>query len=283
MKKIISLLLVVLAVSSLNGCTSINEVDEDKVKDVTDKLTEVLVNTVGNEKAERMESHSINAAGLSMLKVTNSVGNIDITTSDSDEATIDLNIAAKTGSTEKSEQLVSDFIYSIETTSDSIDINTSFKEIKIDDTNISTDLKIAVPNNINNIIISSNIGDIFVEKINGEFDISNNVGNITIKNSKSSYNIITNVGEIVVSEASADKSSEFTTNTGDIDVVFNDITGAESIKAVTDVGDISLKVPKDSSYEAEISEFMGNERTEKNKDGLTKIKLKTGVGDIDFN
>lgn len=285
MKKIISLLLIVLVTISLIGCTSINEVDEDKVKDVSDKITEVIIDSMGKEKAERQESHTINAENLNTLNIKSSVGDINIKTHESNDAIINLNISAHSSSKEKSKELVDDFNYSVEENFNSIDIDTTFKDKDkiLEDKNVSTDLIISVPVKIENIIISLNVGDVYIKNINGKFEISNNVGEIKIENSNASYDIKTNVGEIILSEAAAIGKSEFITNTGDIKLSFSDITNAESIKAATDVGDIDITVPDDSSYEAEINEFMEKERTQSNKDKHTKIEIKTGVGSIDFN
>lgn len=283
MKKLLSLIILTLAVLSLSSCSSINEVDQDKVKDVSDKITEAIIDTVGKEKAERKESHTLNAENINTLKIKSSVGDINISTHESKDAIINLNIAAQTGSKEKSEQLIKDFSYSVEDSLNSIVVDTSFKDIKFDDSNVSTDLTIAVPSNIENIIIDLNVGDISIKNINGTYEIENNVGNIDIKNSQASYDIKTNVGEITLTEVAAEGSSEFITNTGDINALFNKIENADRIKASTDVGDINITLPDDSSYEAVINEFMEKEKTESNKDKHTKIELKTGVGTIEFN
>lgn len=282
MKKVISLILIA-AILLLSSCTSITKVDEGKVKDVSDKITEAIINSVGKEKAERQESHTINAENLDTLDIKSSVGSINISTHDSKDAIINLNITAQTGSKEKSQELVDEFNYSVEESSNAIKIDTSFSELKLDDNNMSTDLSITVPNNIENIVISLNVGDIQIKNINGKYEIQNNVGEIQVEGSKASYKIKTNVGEIKLSEAAAVGSSEFFTNTGDITISFNDITDADSIEASADVGEITLKVPENSGYEAVINEFMEKERTETKNNEHTKIKIRTGVGSIDFN
>lgn len=283
MKKIGILLLILLTVSSLGGCSSVNEVDEDKVKDVSDKITEAIINTVGKSEATRQESHTINAGNLNTLNISSSVGDINIDTHESNDALININIAAKSGSKEKSEQLVKDFSYTVEDGSDAIDIDTTYKDTKLEDFNVSTELSITVPENIDSIIISLNVGTINIKNINGKFEVDNNVGDIIVKNSQGSYSLKTNIGEIDLYSNAADKNSDFVTNTGDIKLSFNDITNADSIKAVADVGDIDITVPDNSSYEAAINEFMEKERTESSGDRHTKLEIKTGVGSINFN
>ncbi len=281
MNKIKTSMLLILTVLLLSSCASISKVDEDKVKDVTNKITEAIINTVGKEKAERQELHTINAKGIETLKINSSVGDISIYTHDSTDAVINLNIVSHSSSKEKSKQVVEEFTYSVKEIMKSINIDTTIDK-GINDTNISTDLSINIPNTIENIIISLNVGDIYIKNINGKYKIENNVGDIKIENSKASYDIKTNVGDIKLSDTGAIKNSEFNTNTGDIEISFNDITNADKIKAATDVGDINISVPDDSSYEAVMNEFMQKEKIESNKDKQTKIEIKTGVGNIDF-
>lgn len=281
MKKIICLILA--ATLLMSGCSSINKVDEEKVKDITDKVTKTLINSTNREKAEKSESKTINAGGLNTLKINSSVGDIKISTHESEDAVIKLNISAKTASKEKSEQVIDDFTYSIEENSESIEIDTSFHSILAENINLSTNLEITLPENIENIIISLNVGDISIKNINGKYEVKNNVGSINIENSKASYNLTTNVGEINVSEAAAYGSSEFIINTGDIKISLNDIKDAKSIKASTDVGDIDIDVPNDSSYEAVINELIEKEKTISNGGKDTQITVRTGVGSVEFN
>lgn len=281
MRKIINLILILTVL--LSGCTSITEVDEEKVKNVSDKITEAIIDSVGKEKAERQESHTINAENLDTLNIKSSVGSINISAHDSKDAIINLNIKAQTSSKDKSQELVDEFNYSVEENSNAIKVDTSFKELEFNDNNVSTDLSITVPSNIESIVISLNVGDIKINNINGTYDIQNNVGEIQVENAKASYKIKTNVGEIKLLEAAAVGNSELITNTGDITLNFNDITNADSVESSADVGDIELNVPRDSSYRANIEEFMEKERTETNKDEHTLIKIKTGVGKINFN
>ncbi len=283
MKKMLNLFLMIVTVLSLIGCSSINEVDEDKVKDVSDKITEAIINTVGKSEASRQESHTINAGNLNTLNISTSVGDIKIDTHKSNDVLIGINIVAKSGSKEKSEQLVEDFDYTVDESLNSIDVDTTYKDIKLEDYNISTELSITVPENITNIIISLNVGNVNIKNIKGKFEVQNNVGNIIVENSQGSYILKTNVGEINLYSNAADENSEFITNTGDVKLSFNDISNADSIKAVTDIGDITITIPDNSSYEAVINEFMGKEKTESNGDKHTKLEIRTGVGSINFN
>ena len=70
MKRLICILLIIMILST--SCTSLLKVDEDKVKDVSDKVTDALINTVGQEKAEKKESHTVESADVNIKLNSNS-------------------------------------------------------------------------------------------------------------------------------------------------------------------------------------------------------------------
>lgn len=284
MKRLSCILIALTTLILLTSCSSINEVDEKAVKDVSDKITKAIINSVGKESAEKQESFNIAAENLITLNIESSVGDINIKTHESTEAIISLNITAKSSSKENAEKLIEEYNYTVEENLNSIDIDTTFEDNELfDNSSIQTELSIAVPKNIDNFVISLNVGDINITDNEGSFEIKNNVGNITVENSFGSYDINTDVGDIKLINSAASGNSVFNSNTGDIEISFNDISNAEGIKATTGVGDIELTVPEDSSFEAVINEFMKDESTEANGSKQTKIELKTGVGSIDFN
>lgn len=279
-----SILIIILTLLSLAGCSSANEIDEEAVKDISDRFTKAIINTVGKEKAQKQESHKIDAGNLNTLNIKSSVGDISINTHASKEAVIDVNITAKSDSKENAEKLIELYSYTVKENIDSINIDTAVRGDELSDKNsIQVKLSISIPENISTIVISSNVGDIHAVNIGGKFNVESNVGDIDIENSSGSYDLSSDVGDISLSDSLASDSSVLSTNTGDIKASFKDISDAGSLTATTDVGDISVTVPGNSDYEAEISEFMKDEKTEKSGSGHTKIKLKTGVGDIDFN
>lgn len=284
MKKTTNFLLVLIALSLsiLSGCSSITKVDEDKVEDVSDKIIKAIANNPRKIRAERQESHTINAENLTDINIQNSVGEIHIDTHESQDALVELQIVAESDSQERCEQLAEDFTYVVEKGIKSIDIDTTYKE-KYNAENISTHLKITLPQNIENITVSSNVGDIHIRNIDGKFEITNNVGEIIVENSKGIYKLTNNVGDLNVDINAANKKSTFTTNTGDISLSIRDITTADSIKATTNVGDIIVSVPKNSDYAAVINEFMQDKKTESSGNKHTKIEITTDTGEIQFN
>ncbi|MGD9567700.1 MAG: hypothetical protein AB7V48_05175 [Sedimentibacter sp.] len=284
MKRLNIILIALSALILLSSCSSINEVDEKAVKDVSDKITEAIINSVGKESAEKQESFNIAAEGITTLNIESSVGDINIKTHESSEATISLNITAKSNSKENAQKLIEEFNYSVEENSNSIDIDTTFKDDELfDNSSIQTELSISIPKNIDNFKISLNVGDINITNNEGKFDIKNNVGNITVENSIGSYDLNTDVGDIKLINCTSLGTSMFNSSTGNAEISFNDISNAESITANVGVGDVELNIPENSSFEAVINEFMKDEKTESNGSKQTKIKLETGVGSIDFN
>jgi hypothetical protein len=283
MKKIAVLLISASLILSA-GCTSNFKVNEDAVKEVSDKITKTIINSVGEEKIEKTETLTFDGTGLNKISIDSSVGNITIKSHESQEAIVNITITAKSGSKQKAEELLESYTYTQEKTQYSIDINTSTDGIDFIDGNyIETKMEVFLPSNIENTEIDLNVGDIDIDGINGSFDIRSNVGKVSIKNGEGFCNLKTDVGNIVLSNFTMTKISEFSVNTGDIELNPANISNADTITAETQVGTIDMKVPDDSGYQATIQEFMKDKRTLSEGDGKTDINLKTNVGDIEFN
>ena len=280
MKKLICILLIIITLST--SCTSLLKVDEDKVKDVSDLVTDTLINTVGKEKAEKKESHTVESADLNTINLNSSVGEISILSHQSNDVIINISITAKAGSKKKAKEIIENYNYTIKTEGKSILVDTSFDD-PLSSINLITDFLIYLPSTINNIEVSTNVGDVNLSGVSGNIQLNNNVGEITIDKSEGSYNIKVDVGAIVLKDCTAIGNSEFKSNTGEIDMSFSNISKAVSIIAETGVGDIQLSINDDSGYHATIKEFMKDERIETKNDQGTNINLTTGVGEIDFN
>ena len=278
------IVLILIWVMTLTSCTSNFKVNENVVKEVSDKITEVIIDTVGNEETQCQESYTIKANTLKTLNIKNSVGDIYITSHESEDAVINVNISASSSSKEASQNLIENFQYTVKKQFDSIIIDTTSQHLENDDNkNIKTNLEIYLPSNIENIVISSNVGNVNTEGINGEFKAYCHIGNINIENSQGIYTLKTDVGNIDVEKSSASGNSEFISNTGDIKVYFTDTTYADTLILTTGVGDIEMKIPENSDYSAVINESMEKQIIEANGRENTQIELKTNVGSIIFN
>ena len=280
MRKVICLLLLIMVLST--GCSSLYKVDEDKVKDVSDIITEKLINTVGQEKAEKKASHTIASTDKNAFSLISSVGDISIITHQSDDTIINININSKGGSKEKAEEIIENYTYTLNAENNVINVDTSFDE-PLSGVNLSVDLIIYIPSAIEDIKVLTNVGDVHLSEVSGNIQIDNNVGKIFVDKSEGLYNIKVDVGEIILKDCIAIGNSEFKTNTGEIEITLRDISKAVSIIAETGVGNIEMSLEGDAGYHATINEFMKNERIETKNDQGTNINLTTGVGEIDFN
>lgn len=279
MKRLISILLMILILST--GCTSFLTVDEDKVKDVSDKVTDILINTMGQEKAEKHESHTIESSDKNTLSIKGTVGDINISSHQAEQTIINIIIRAKSGSKDKSNDIIQNYTYTINADTSSISVDTSFKEA-YKDINLTVDLDIYIPANITSIELSTNVGNIHLSEISGNIQTNNNVGDFTADKSEGSYIIKSNVGKIMLNDCIAFGNSEFITNTGEIELSLTDISKAVSIIAKTDVGNIDMSLKGDSAYHATINEFMKDERIQTKHDQGTNINLTSGVGKVNF-
>lgn len=272
-------IIIILMLSILVGCTSDFKIDENVVKDFSNKITETVVNKLDKEKAEKKENHSIDASNINELKIENSVGDITITVVDIEKANIDVNIAAYATNKDDAEKLIAEYTYTIESKWNTINIDTTkFAEIK--DNEFTVDLNINIPKSIEDISIINNVGDINIDNMEGKIIIKSNVGDISINNSKSSYDINNDVGKININNCTFIGKSDFKINTGDTKITASNISEAKNITAEVNVGNISVLLPENSSYNADINEFLENQRNVVNGYGKTNIKLVTKVGEI---
>lgn len=266
MKKTLSLLIIILLFTSFTGCSSDFKVNEVVVKDISDKFTQAVIETVdSNIQAEKQETHTIDGVNSTELIVKGEVGDIDITTHDSNVVLIDAIIKAKSNSKERAEELIDNFNYSVEGKGKTVNIDTTEYEGNLNSDEIIVDLSIKIPSTIENINITTNVGDIAIKNSYALYDIKTDVGNINLENS-----LFTG-------------KSEFYLNVGNIDLNTCDIADAKSISAETKVGDIKMSLPDNSNYKADINEFMKEPRTKISGNGKTNIKLITNVGSIDLD
>lgn len=283
MKRIVSVIFIVLLLSNLTGCTSDFKVNEVVVKDISDKITQTVIETIdSNVKAEKNETHTLDGVNSTDLIIKGEVGNIDVATHDSNEVLIETTIKAKSNTKERAEELIKNFSYSVEGKGKTVSIDTTGYEVKLENDQISVDINIKIPSTIDTISITSNVGNININDTNGEINALSNVGDIIVKNSNGLYDIKTDVGDIIIENSVFTGKSDFYLNVGKIDLTAIDITNAKSISVETKVGDIKMSLPVNADYEADINEFMKEPRVELNGNGNTNIKLITNVGTIEI-
>jgi len=283
MKKINFTFIFVLIFALFTGCTSDFKINETVVKDISDKITEAVVENVdSNIKSVRHDMKTVDSINLNEININSEVGDIKIISHDSRETVIDVNIKAKNSTKERAEKLTKSFDYLIDTKEKRLNIDTAVYKEKIINEQIIVDLVIKLPTNIKNINIKSNVGDIDMEDTGKKVNITNNVGDINIKNSSASYNIKNDAGDMNLQNISIYNESQFYTNIGDTEITTDDITMAKILSIETNVGDIKLVLPEKSDYEATIQEFMEDAKVKSSGTKNTKIKLITHMGSIDL-
>lgn len=273
---------ITLALVFFTGCTSDFKVNEGVVEELSNKITSTVINKLDREKAERNESHTIDTTNINGLKVNGSVGNITITIQNVDEATIDVNIVAYSENSEDANKLIEDYTYEIESKRNLINIDIAQLAEKVKYENINVNLNINIPKSIEDISITNNVGNVNISNGEGKIIIKSNVGDISINNSKASYDIKNDIGNINLINCAFIGQSKLNINTGEAEITASDISEAKNIIAEIAVGDISITLPENSSYDAVINEFMEEQRTLVNGEGKTKIKLVANVGEIEI-
>ena len=276
------LFIITLVLVFFTGCTSDFKVNEDVVEELSNKITSTVINNLDKEKAEKNESHTIDTADINGLKVNSSVGNVTITIQDIEEVTIDVNITAHSKNIEEAKKLIENYIYKVETKQNLINIDTTQFEYKFMDENVNVNLNIKIPKSIDDISIANNVGDVNISNADGKIVVKSNVGNIDISNSKASYDIKNDVGNINIINCTFISQSKLNINTGKAKITASDISEAQNIMAETSVGDITITLPENSSYDADVNEFMEEQRNLVNGEGKTKIKLVANVGKIEI-
>lgn len=145
--------------------------------------------------------------------------------------------------------------------------------------NVSVDLDIKVPENINTFTVNDGVGDIKLNDVKGKIVVNNGVGSIKLD------------GVTMVD------TCEINNGTGDITVNAN-IDDVSSLKVLTGVGRIAIKLPEDSKFSLDaltgVGKIDGN--LIKNSDGFvgealkqdvngggTKVKVEVGTGDISIS
>jgi hypothetical protein len=283
MKRHVLLLVSILIFSLFTGCTSDFKVNEVIVKNISDKITQTVIETLDSDiKAEKQETQTLDSINSTELIVKSEVGDIEIITHDSDKITIDADTKIKSNTKERAENLVQSFRYLAVEKGGEINIDTTEYDEKTNDDEVTVNLIIKIPKSITKLSVSSNVGDIKFENVNGTINAITNVGNITTKNSSASYEFTTGVGNINVENSSISGKSEFYLNVGDIILTNDDISAAKSLLVETKVGNIKISLIKNSNYQADIYEYAKEPKIESVGTGKTKIKLVTNVGSIDF-
>lgn len=89
------------------------------------------------------------------------------------------------------------------------------------------------------------------------FDVSTEVGEIGLSGLEGEYKVFSSVGDIRIDQANIQGKSSLQSELGSLRLQLNGIASESDLKATTDVGTITAKLPSDSSYSLNIATDLG--------------------------
>lgn len=208
------------------------------------------------------------------LVLKNRIGKIKIVQSESDKIAVNTIKKAKSDDNDKEKEIIDNIGIRVDKDGNKIIIKEYLKsdaqknlwewiQKEYGSVNVSIEYNVEIPNKFRLINISSDIGDIEVQNLKGEFAVSNNIGDITLN------------------DVDINGNSNILSNLGSVSVNAQKIDGAKEINITSRVGDVDLNVPENSKYnliEPSISQHANNQ-----KERIPNIKLKANVGSIKLN
>lgn len=233
---------------------------------------------------------SLDGSGLSELEVNTGVGEITIKKSPTKDIEISYKKEVK-GSSDVIDEIIEKISVESEVKGDKLIIEVNLTENKSQDfwswlssnytnVNVSVDVDIKVPENIENFMVSNGVGDIEISNLSGRF------------------NVLCGVGSIEVRNVDLTGKCDFTGGTGSVNLDC-DISNAEKVTAQTGVGKINIKMPKNSKFSLDASagvgkitgnliepnknSFVGENLKQDVNGGGIKLELTTGTGSISIN
>ncbi len=250
------------------------------------------------------------------LDIYNSLGDINIEPSNSQDLVVKYEVVLKKTSKDKADKLLNKVklnkLTVEKTLKFQVDLNEKFKNYEIN-------LHIFVPTSFSNIHCSLSLGDLMLNDLNGKFEISNNMGDIILnnlngelnmkssmgdlelKNSSGTFNINSSTGDIYLVDVSGEVQIEsscgdvnlnnvslrgnnyFDLSCGDITSKIQSTEEAKLIEIKNSMGDIYFVFPKDTTLGNVNKSFMeSNANFNLNNILNTQIKFKTTVGSINI-
>jgi hypothetical protein len=151
---------------------------------------------------------------------------------------------------------------------------------------LSADIALQLPDSID-LQVVNDVGDIRVEDV-GNLSVETNVGNINVSRITGTVNLRSDVGDINLDNAV--ENMKVKTRIGDISIKLDDPLRA-ALEATNDVGDIKLNLPHDSNVtitatsstrklEGDLNRIKGGEGRLTLGSGEFPVKLSTNVGEV---
>ncbi len=146
--------------------------------------------------------------------------------------------------------------------------------------NVSVDIEIKIPDNIDAIDVNVGVGDIKINDLKGKYNLASGVGSVNMNN------------------VSMKDKCVITTGTGDIDMNC-DIEDADGLSVQSGVGSITVRLPRDAQFDLDAAAgvgrikgslitpnkdtFVGDTLKQKVNGGSIDLEATTGTGDIIIN
>ncbi|NLV36616.1 MAG: DUF4097 domain-containing protein [Clostridiaceae bacterium] len=148
--------------------------------------------------------------------------------------------------------------------------------------NVSVDLTIKVPENMEDFEVTNGVGNVIIEDVDASIKVTSGVGNVTLRDiaMRDDCKINNGTGDINI-EASADELSELKamTGVGNIKVMLPEDTKL-SIRATAGVGDIKGSLIDNSKKESFV---VGGSLKQDINGGGADVKIETGTGKISID
>jgi|LSQX01.3.fsa_nt_gb DUF4097 and DUF4098 domain-containing protein YvlB len=275
MKKLACItIVIVLSVFMLAGCRHFDSFEEVKMNNaISDDI-------------------SIEGSKLDKLEINNGVGDIRVSkgTGEDIEIHYDKKIKYTNEDVEKvAEAILVDTKVSggkLKVEVRSADANTQdlwkWLSDKFKGVNVSVDLTIKVPENMEDFEVTNGVGNVIIEDVDASIKVTSGVGNVTLRDiaMRDDCKINNGTGDINI-EASADELSELKamTGVGNIKVMLPEDTKL-SIRATAGVGDIKGSLIDNSKKESFV---VGGSLKQDINGGGADVKIETGTGKISID
>ena len=275
MKKLACItIVIVLSVFMLAGCRHFDSFEEVKMNNaISDDI-------------------SIEGSKLDKLEINNGVGDIRVSkgTGEDIEIHYDKKIKYTNEDVEKvAEAILVDTKVSggkLKVEVRSADANTQdlwkWLSDKFKGVNVSVDLTIKVPENMEDFEVTNGVGNVIIEDVDASIKVTSGVGNVTLRDiaMRDDCKINNGTGDINI-EASADELSELKamTGVGNIKVMLPEDTKL-SIRATAGVGDIKGSLIDNSKKESFV---VGGSLKQDINGGVADVKIETGTGKISID
>ena len=273
----------------LSGCTNnADDVIQTSIGEVAQAIGDTVKDTA-SELGDQFKRNGVHkeillsqevSSSVSVLKLENEVGNIEVKGTSGDKISVSGKIWSldKSSRDDKYQEMMDNAEITVTVSGDQLEINMHPKgDEKLDMwrwakkeygfSNFSIDYAVEIPNTLHSFNISSEVGEINLKNLNGKYDVHNEVGSITIEGSHIQGK--SNVGS----------------ETGNIKVAIDQMDDDSRLEVKTDVGSIHANLAKSLQVsletDSEIGSITGAPRgTSDINGGGPLLSLSTSVGSI---